>query len=129
MRVPLTDPSMHGFTSRIAEINQLAESSPGFVWRWTEADSPFNAPDLLFNLSVWESVETLRAYVYRSAHVELFRDRAEWFSPFDGPSLALWWVPAGHRPTPQESKERLDSLSANGPTRFAFTFRQSFTPS
>jgi len=127
MRASLDDPLMHGFTSRIAEINQLAESSEGFVWRWNDSDSgPFNAPDLLFNLSVWESVDALRAYVYRGPHVGLFRDRADWFLPFHGPSLALWWVPAGHQPTPSESNERLVYLMKNGPTPFAFTFKRSF---
>lgn len=120
---------MHAFTSRIDELNQLAESAPGFVWRWTGADNgPFHAPDLLFNLSVWESVDALRDYVYRSRHVDLFRDRADWFLPFDGPSLALWWIPAGHRPTPEESQGRLDHLKANGPTPFAFTFKAPFPP-
>ena len=129
MRAPLHDPAMHGFSSRIAEINQIAESAPGFVWRWTDSDNgPFNAPDLLFNLSVWESIDALRSYVYRSEHVELFRNRADWFLPVETPSLALWWIPDGHRPTPKESKERLDILIKNGPSPFAFTFKQSFPP-
>jgi hypothetical protein len=70
----------------------------------------------------------LRAYVYRSAHVELFRNRADWFLPVEAPSLALWWIPAGHQPTPEESKERLDILIKNGPSPFAFTFKRSFPP-
>jgi len=116
-------------TSRITEINRLAEASPGFVWRWTDADNgPFNAPDLLFNLSVWESVDALRSYVYRSPHVELFRNRADWFLPSSGPTLALWWVPAGHQPTPHESKERLDHLAENGATAYAFDFKRALPP-
>lgn len=127
LRGPLDDPAMHGFTSRIAEINLLAESAPGFVWRWTDSDNgPFNGADLLFNLSVWESVDALRSYVYRSPHVELFRDRAEWFLPPSGPSLALWWVPAGERPTPAESKVCLDHLAENGASSFAFDLKHAF---
>lgn len=130
MRAPLDDPAMHGFASRIAEINQLAESAPGFVWRWTDSDSgPFNSPNLLFNLSVWESVDALRAYVYRSSHVELFRNRADWFLPPRGPSLALWWVPAGHRPGPAESQLRLDHLAKNGSSPFAFDFKHVYSSS
>ena len=129
MRAPLDDPSMLTFTSRIDEINQLTESAPGFVWRWTSDDNgPFDAPEVLFNLSVWESVGALRDYVYRSRHAELFRNRGDWFLPSDAPSLALWWIPAGHRPNPTESKARLDRLKAEGPTRFAFTFKQAFPP-
>jgi hypothetical protein len=33
---PLDDPRMEGFVSRLAAINQLAESSAGFVWRHTD---------------------------------------------------------------------------------------------
>jgi Domain of unknown function (DUF3291) len=127
MRAPLDDPSMSAFTSRIDEINTLAESAPGFVWRWTGSDAgPFNNPNLLFNLTVWEAVAALRAYVYAGPHVELFRDRSDWFLPSSGPTLALWWVPVGHRPTPEESKERLDHLTEHGPMPFAFDFKHSF---
>lgn len=31
-RQPLDHPSMAGFTSQLAEVNRLAETSPGFVW-------------------------------------------------------------------------------------------------
>ena len=33
---PLDDPLMDGFVTRLAEINGLAERSPGFVWRLTD---------------------------------------------------------------------------------------------
>jgi Domain of unknown function (DUF3291) len=33
MRAPLDDPVMAGFVARLAEINALADQSPGFVWR------------------------------------------------------------------------------------------------
>jgi hypothetical protein len=130
MRAPLDDPSMSDFVSRIDEINALADSDPGFVWRWTDSDNgPFTAPDLLFNLSVWKSVDALRDYVYRGEHAHLFRDRLKWFLSPDGPTLALWWIPAGQQPTPAASKERLEHLAEHGPTPFAFSFKHSFLPS
>jgi hypothetical protein len=129
MRAPLDDPSLSDFVSRIDEINALAESDPGFVWRWTDADNgPFTAPDLLFNLSVWTSVDALRAYVYRSQHAQLFAGRLKWFLPSAGPTFALWWIPAGRRPTPAESKERLEHLAKHGPTPFVFDFKHAFPP-
>jgi hypothetical protein len=129
MRAPLDDPSMSDFVSRIDEINAFAEADPGFVWRWTDSyNGPFQAPDLLFNLSVWKSVDALRAYAYRSEHAQLFRDRLKWFHPSAGPTLALWWIPAGRQPTPAESKERLDHLTEHGPSSFAFNFKQAFPP-
>ena len=112
MRAPLDDPVMRGFASRIDEINSLAEQDPGFVWRWTGSDEgPFANPRILFNLSVWRSVDALKAFTYASVHVELFRDRERWFTSAKGPSLALWWIPIGTRPTPDQSKERLDHLA------------------
>ncbi|MFF3849511.1 DUF3291 domain-containing protein [Streptomyces sp. NPDC002328] len=39
---------------------------------------------------------------------------------------ALWWVPAGHRPTVAEAEARLLHLRTNGPTPYAFTLRKSF---
>jgi hypothetical protein len=40
--------------------------------------------------------------------------------------LVLWWVPAGHRPTPAEASERLNQLRSAGPSPAAFHFRQVF---
>ena len=54
-------------------------------------------------MSVWESVEDLREYLYRSAHAELLRERHLYAEGFDRPQLALWWIPEGHRPTIAES--------------------------
>ncbi len=130
MRAPLDDPSMADFVARIDEINALAKASPGFIWRWTGEDNgPFSDSSILFNLSVWESLDALKEYVYRGPHVELFRDRQRWFLPSEGPSLALWWIPGdAPMPTPQDSKTRLDSLAAAGPTPVAFTFRAPCPP-
>src|SRR5215475_9227744 len=116
MLAPLEEPVMAGFVARLDEINALADRSPGFVWRLqTEAGNatylrPYDDDRILFNLSVWESIEALRDYVYGSAHRELLRQRAEWFTRFDRMFLALWWVPAGHRPSVDEAKKRLAHL-------------------
>lgn len=128
---PLEDPAMIGFTSRIEEINALAESAPGFVWRFKDEEPyerVFAGERLLFNMSVWESVEALRKFTYGSAHRELFRDRASWFGKFGAPALAMWWIAAGSRPTVEEAKARLDHLAAHGESEFAFTFRRVFGP-
>jgi hypothetical protein len=132
MRGPLEDPIMRGFVARLDEINALADRSPGFVWRLqTDAGNatylrPYDDDRILINLSVWESVEDLRRYVYRSAHSELLRRRQEWFEKIDAPVLALWWVPAGHIPSIDEAKKRLEHLERHGPTPFAFTFRSVY---
>jgi len=55
------------------------------------------------------------------------RRRREWFEAYETAYMALWWVPAGHRPTIEEAKERLAALDRDGPTPYAFTFRTSFS--
>ncbi|MFI5960288.1 DUF3291 domain-containing protein [Cryptosporangium sp. NPDC051539] len=134
LRAPLTDPSMSEFTAGLEAMNALADASPGFVWRL--ADGPDGdattvrplGPDVIVTMSVWDSVESLRAYSYRSPHLDYVRRRREWFRPHDFPaSLVLWWVPAGHVPTVEEACARLASV-AECPSPQAFTFRQTFPP-
>jgi hypothetical protein len=125
---------MAGFVARLDEINALADASPGFVWRLQTPEGnatylrPYDDDRILFNLSVWESVETLREYAYRSVHAEVLRKRADWFEKFEAPAVALWWVPAGHLPSIDEAKKRLAHLQEHGPAAFAFTFRTLFPP-
>ena len=134
MRGELNDPLMAGFVARLEEINGLADGSPGFVWRLqTPAGDatylrPYEDDRILVNMSVWETVETLKNYVYRTAHAELLRQRKEWFQKFAGAYVALWWVPRGHIPGVDEAKKRLAYLEAHGPTQFAFTFKTAFAP-
>jgi hypothetical protein len=134
MRAPLDDPLMAGFVARLAEINALADHSPGFVWRLQTAEGdatylrPFADNRILFNLSVWESVEQLKEYVYRSAHSEVMRQRKQWFEKFDGMYMALWWVKVGHIPSVIEAKARLKYLERHGESAHAFTFKRIFAP-
>jgi len=135
VRYPTDDPRMAGFMTTLDEINVLAERSPGFVWRLqTPAGNatylrPYDDDDsILINMSVWQSVETLKHYVYRTAHAEYLRHRAEWFEKFKSTYLALWWVPVGHLPGVDEAVKRIAHLDAHGPTQFAFTFKHVFQP-
>jgi heme-degrading monooxygenase HmoA len=121
----IDQPEMAGFVEQIAGINAMADASPGFVWRWT---GQTDDPRLLVNFSVWESIEALKAFTYRSSHVTVFRDRARWFENAEIPNLVLWWVPVGHQPTLQESMARLKLFHDFGPTRGAFTFASAFDP-
>jgi hypothetical protein len=134
MRAPLDQPTMAGFVARLAEINALADRSPGFVWRLqTEAGDatylrPYEDDRILFNLSVWESIEQFKDYVYRSAHRELIRQRSEWFEKMEEAYMAMWWINAGHIPTIEEAKQRLEHLRQHGETAQAFTFKRIFQP-
>ena len=132
MRGPLDSEIMAGFVAQIETINALADQSPGFVWRLQgsggDATSlrPYDDTAILVNMSVWESLDTLRNYVYRSAHTNVMRDRRAWFERFEGMYYALWWVPAGRHPTVAEAKSRLDHLREHGESPYAFTFRNIF---
>jgi hypothetical protein len=134
MKGPLDGPVMAGFMARLDDLNALADKSDGFVWRLQgEAGNntylrPYQDERIIVNMSVWESIEKLRAYVYNTSHAELLKQRREWFEKFDGSMMALWWIPAGHIPTVDEAKRRLASLDAHGPTQFAFTFKTTFPP-
>jgi hypothetical protein len=134
VRGSLEDPMMHGFVARLDEINALADGSPGFVWRLqTEAGNatylrPYDDERILINLSVWETVEDLRDFVYGGKHAEVLRQRGDWFEKLEAPVVALWWVPAGHIPSIDEAKKRLAHLQERGPTPFAFSFRELFPP-
>jgi uncharacterized protein DUF3291 len=131
---PIDDLLMAEFVDNLERINALGDGSPGFVWRLSDETGSatsiraFEDPRMILNLTVWESIEALREYIYRTDHVEYLRRRREWFVPLDGPSLVLWWVPTGHIPTVEEALERLARLGADGPTADAFTLKTPFPP-
>ncbi|MGW5875146.1 DUF3291 domain-containing protein [Nocardiopsis terrae] len=134
LKEPLDQPSMSGFTDLLDPINALADRSPGFVWRLAEEGEsdatkmrPFGT-EVLVNLSVWETVQSLWDFTYRTEHLELLRQRRDWFHRFSGAHLALWWIPAGTVPTPEEGGRRLETLRAKGPGPDAFTLRDPFDP-
>ena len=134
MLAPLDDPIMAEFVARLDTVNALADASPGFIWRLQTPEG--NATDvrayedemILVNMSVWASLEDLTRFVYasESRHRDVMKQRRRWFERFDGPYMALWWVPQGHIPTVEEAKERLEHLRKHGETPYAFTFRKPF---
>lgn len=129
---PLDDPKIADFVAQLEPINALADAAPGFVWRLQSAsgnatDVAYNDdPFVIVNMSVWESPEALRDYVYASRHMNVFRDRAKWFEKMDKPHYCLWWIPAGHIPTVAEGRERLEHYQQYGATPFSFWFSQRF---
>ena len=129
---PIDDPRIAEFVAGLEPINALADRAPGFVWRLQSGlgnatDIAYSDdPTMMVNMSVWESFETLRDYVYRSEHVKFFRDRAKWFVKLDKPIYCLWWVPVGHRPTVAEGRERMEHYQRYGATPFSFWFSRRF---
>jgi heme-degrading monooxygenase HmoA len=131
---PIDSPIMAEFVAQLDEVNALAERSPGFVWRLVGAGNdatslrPFPDDLVIVNMSVWESLDALKDYVYRSDHARVFKDRRKWFAKMAEAYMVLWWVPAGNIPTVDEAKGRLMHLREHGETPYAFTFRNVHPP-
>lgn len=137
---PLDSPQLADFTANLDPVNAVADTAPGFVWRLQtedgnattvrafEADAEGADGGILVNMSVWESVEALAAYVYGEAHLAVLRRRREWFERMKDAYTALWWIPRGHVPAVGEAEERVRHLRAHGPTPYAFTLKIHFPP-
>ena len=131
---PADDPVLVKFFEYLAPINVMADAAPGFVWRFQTTDGNatslrvYDDDRIIVNFSVWESLDALKNFVYKSEHREVMRKRKEWFVRMKEQYLALWWIPAGHIPVWSEAQERLDSLRQHGETPFAFSFRKVFAP-
>jgi len=129
---PLDDPQIAEFVSQLEPINALADKAPGFIWRLQSnsgnaTDIAYNDdPFVIVNMSVWESIEALREFAYKSNHMRVFRDRAKWFEKAVKPSYCLWWIPAGHNPTVAAGRERLEHYQSHGATPYSFWFSQPF---
>jgi hypothetical protein len=133
MKFAIDAPELTEFVARLEDVNALADDSSGFVWRLQTEDGDATAidyfgPEYLVNMSVWEDVESLHNYVYRTAHNEVMARRKEWFERMLKVYSVLWWIPAGTIPTIAEADQRLQNLRQNGPTAEAFTFKKIFPP-
>ena len=129
---PQGDARVQPFFDALDRINALADTSPGFVWRLQGESGnatdilPTSDPLFLVNLSVWTDADALFNFVYRSAHTPVMAQRRQYFGQFEGAYQALWWIPAGHRPSVDEGLSRLWRLDRYGPTPQAFTFKARF---
>lgn len=139
LRAPLDSPPLAAFVAALDPVNAAADSAPGFVWRLQTEDGNATAvrafewdaagsAGVIMNMSVWESVNALAAFVYSDAHRRVLRRRREWFERMTEAYTALWWVPRGSTPATIEAEQRVRHLRAQGPTPFAFTLRVHFAP-
>ena len=129
---PVEDPKIAEFVAQLDPVNALADTAPGFVWRLESSSG--NATDIVYNddpfvivnMSVWECVEALRDFVYKSNHLDVLRDRAKWFEKMEKPHYCLWWIPSTHIPTVAEGRERLEHYQQYGATPFSFWFSKLY---
>ena len=129
---PIDHPEISGFVNNLEQINQLAENSPGFVWRLqsdagnaTDIDA-FGNPLIIINMSVWKSLEDLKNFVFDSHHMNIMQKRRHWFEKSKSPHIVLWYIPKDHIPTIEEAKKKLEYLTIHGESKDAFSFRKTY---
>ncbi|MFI6660402.1 DUF3291 domain-containing protein [Streptomyces sp. NPDC050523] len=132
LKAPLDSPQLKDFVDSLDPVNADADTADGFVWRLEGEGGDatdvavFGDEWLIINMSVWRDTNALTAFMYQGRHREMLARRREWFERIQEAMVAMWWVPAGHRPTVAEAEARLLHLRANGPTPYAFTLRTPF---
>jgi len=121
------------FVDNLEPVNSLAESSEGFIWRLKDESGDatgihaFSDPNIIVNMSVWDSTDALKNFMFRTHHRDFLRRKKEWFHNIPEDSYVLWWVPIGHIPTIEEAVEKLEFLRGNGDSPEAFTFKSNFS--
>ncbi|MCW8335877.1 DUF3291 domain-containing protein [Vibrio sp. SCSIO 43135] len=132
-KYPLDAPEIQEFVDNLELVNGIAESSEGFIWRLKDESGDatnikaFDDPNMIVNMSVWESVDSLKNFMFRTHHRDFMRRKGEWFHRLPEDTYVLWWVEDGHIPTLEEALERLEHLRSSGDTPYAFTFKTNFT--
>jgi hypothetical protein len=123
------DPRVGEFMAALDRVNGLGKRMPGFVWMMEGSGEPGTGnteakvhgdPRLVSNLTVWESVEQLEAFVWNTVHRQFYERRSEWFELLGEQHFVMWWIPEGHRPTLDEALARLGHLKAHGDSEHAF---------
>lgn len=130
--VTINDPVMKEFVDNLDRVNSLAENSKGFVWRLKDDSNnatsinPYNDEQVIINVSVWETIEDLENFVYKTFHTDFLRRRKEWFHTFGKAYTAMWWIEAGQYPSITEATGKLDELQKNGPSPLVFDYKNKF---
>ena len=131
MRYDLDDPRMAGFKNNLDLVNAVADRSDGFIWRYIDDSGnatdtrPYDDPRIIVNFSVWENLGALERFVWQTVHKRFYGRRPDWFEHLEGPTMVLWWVPAGHRPSVDEAVARLAHLKQHGPSEDAFDWQRA----
>lgn len=134
MRAPLESETMAPFRTMLPEVNEAADRSAGFVWRYQDDSGDatylrlYDDPLIIVNISVWESPAALLGFLRNPLHAEAMRLRREWFEHQTEPYFVMWWIPAGSIPTPEEAAAKLHLLRTAGESPAAFTSFKALPP-
>jgi Domain of unknown function (DUF3291) len=114
---PMDDDRMKEFALAMDPINQLARSTPGYLWSFDNDNNHHpmeeedddndksrmarSTVDLLRDdpliqpqLSLWTDMNSLRHFVFKSGHAMYFKRKKEWFHPPTPdmiPYSVCWW--------------------------------------
>ncbi len=121
-------PEVAGFVDATGRVNDIAQRSPGFVWRCVDEmdqavgiDWPmFRNRRVVASFSVWRSASEFERFVYKTVHGAFLRRRAEWVAPDKPSGYVLWWVDAAETPSIYDAKARVDQFLARGAGPEAF---------
>jgi hypothetical protein len=133
---PIDDVRLVDFVAAFDPVYAASDRAPGFVWRLSAAAAPDEVTGfewdattdagVIFNMSVWDTIEHLEAFIYGPDHLPVLRRRRDWFERMSVAYSACWWIPAGERPTTGDAESRVRRLRTDGPTQYAFTLRARF---
>lgn len=130
--VNIHDPIMQEFVDNLDRVNALAENSPGFAWRLKDESNnaasfnPYDDEQIIINISVWDNIESLESFTYKTFHTDFLKRRKEWFHKYGKVHYALWWIEKEKYPSIEKCVDRLKFLQENGPTEKAFSFKNTF---
>ena len=128
--VNIDDPIMKEFVDNLNRVNELAENSPGFIWRLKDDSNnasnfnPFIDEQVIINISVWKDIESLENFTYKTFHTDFLKKK--WFYKYGKAHFAIWWIKEGKHPSIEESIEKIEHLQLNGPSEKAFNFKDKF---
>ncbi len=133
---PLQSPQLAPFMAALNEVNAEGDAASGFLWRLQTEDGNATAVKafgwdvagshgVIVNLTTWQSVEALAGFVFYGRHLEIMRQRRQWFHQAAEATTALWWVPSGHRPSTDEAEDRVRQLRGHGPSAGSFHVAQA----
>ncbi len=124
---------MSHFETNLVPVNELADRAEGFVWR-LKSDTPgvpiiddiFDDPQMLLNLTIWTSLETLFEFSYRTVHKKIMARNVDKFDTHKAAYHVMWWIDEGDHPFMALCKAKLDQLDAAGPSPDAFSWAAPF---
>ncbi|CAB9506439.1 Domain of unknown function (DUF3291) [Seminavis robusta] len=136
LKAPMEDPIMSEFRLAMDPVNALAKATPGFVWSLDDTSEDLRDevpmlrqdPLLMPQLSLWQNLDAIQHFAFKSGHAMYLKRKREWFTaPPEGPVAVCWWRPAQNDgyPTLKEAFDRLELLHTHGPTLEAFDFKSS----